>query len=64
MPYGLLRHGSMEMISEQDLENFRTIYKEVFSEEIGKEEALEKAQRLLNLYKAVYLNNPNQPNKT
>jgi len=47
------------MISEQDLEKFRAIYKDVFGEEIEKAEALEKAQKLLNLYKAVYLRKPN-----
>jgi len=47
------------MISEQDLEKFIEIYKDTFGEQLEKEEALEKAQRLLNLYRAVYFDNPN-----
>ena len=42
------------MISKEALEEFKTIWKKEFGEEISDEKALDKATRLLNLFKAVY----------
>jgi len=42
------------MISQKSLEKFKKLYKERFKEELSDDEALRKATRLLNLYRAVY----------
>lgn len=51
-------------MTEKDLERFAEIYKETFGEEINKQEALEKAEKLLNLYRAVYLDTQESPTKS
>ncbi|MDD2732269.1 MAG: hypothetical protein PHI53_03700 [Candidatus Pacebacteria bacterium] len=43
------------MISKESLEKFKRLYKARFKEELGDEETLRKATRLLNLYRAVYI---------
>jgi len=42
------------MISQKSLEKFKRLYKERFKEELTDKEALQKATRLLNLYRTVY----------
>ena len=42
------------MISEEQLEEFKLIYKEEFGKEISDKEALDKALNLVNLMKIVY----------
>jgi len=42
------------MISEESLEKFKELYKKEFGEELSDQVALDKATRLLNLYRAVY----------
>jgi len=42
------------MISRKSLEKFKKLYKERFKEELSDDEALRKATKLLNLYRAVY----------
>ncbi len=58
------------MVSEKALEEFREIYRKKFGKELSEKDALDKALRLLNLYKAVYgptksskRSNINQSNK-
>lgn len=43
------------MVSKEGLAKFKTLYKKQFGVELTDKEVLEKATRLLNLYKAVYL---------
>jgi hypothetical protein len=43
------------MISKESLEKFKELYKKEFGEELSDQVALDKATRLLNLYRAVYL---------
>ncbi len=42
------------MISEKSLKKFKELYKKEFGEEISDQVALDKATRLLNLYRAIY----------
>jgi hypothetical protein len=42
------------MISKEQLEKFKTIYKNQFSEELSDQEALEQATKLLNMMKIIY----------
>ena len=42
------------MIPENKLKEFKKIYKDQFNEELSDKEALEKATRLISLYKTVY----------
>ncbi len=42
------------MISKESLEKFKQLYKEYFKEELSNDEALRRATRLLNLYRAIY----------
>jgi len=42
------------MISRESLEKFKKLYKERFGEELSDKVALDKATRLVNLYRAVY----------
>lgn len=44
------------MISKKTIQQFKEIYKSVFNEELSNEEAFDKANNLLNLYKAIYEN--------
>ncbi len=48
------------MISKESLEKFKRLYKEQFKEELSDDEALRRATRLLNLYRAIYLPLPYQ----
>ena len=41
------------MPSEENLRKFRKIYKDKFKKEISNEEAVEKVNKLINLFKAV-----------
>lgn len=41
-------------INDKELERFQTIYGEQFGEKLSKQEAFEKAQKLLQLVKLVY----------
>ncbi|MEM1577951.1 MAG: hypothetical protein QXM27_03010 [Candidatus Pacearchaeota archaeon] len=43
-----------EVISEEALNEFKEIYKKKFKKELDDREALAKAIKLLNLYKAIY----------
>jgi hypothetical protein len=45
---------SFMSLSTESIEKFKEIYKRNFGEEISEREALEKATRLINLYRAVY----------
>jgi len=42
------------MISEKSLKKFKELYKKEFGEELSDQVALDKATKLLNLYRAVY----------
>jgi len=42
------------MVSEAGLQKFKAIYKLEFGIELSQKELIEKANRLLNLYKVVY----------
>jgi hypothetical protein len=42
------------MISKESLEKSKELYKKEFGEELSDRMALDKATRLLNLYRAVY----------
>lgn len=42
------------MVSKEGLAKFKTLYKQQFGIELTDKEVLEKATRLLNLYKVVY----------
>jgi len=42
------------MISRESLEKFKRLYKKRFGEELSDQVALDKATRLVNLYRAVY----------
>jgi hypothetical protein len=42
------------MISKEQLEKFKIIYKNQFGEELSDQEALEKATKLLNMMKVIY----------
>lgn len=44
----------MEMISDASLTEFKKLYVKRYGIELSKEEALKKANSLLNLYRAVY----------
>jgi len=41
------------MLPKEAIEEFKTIYKEVFDEELSDPEALRRATRLFELYKAI-----------
>jgi len=43
------------MISKESLEKFKELYKKEFGEELSDRVALDKATKLLNLYRAVYM---------
>ena len=43
------------MISKESLEKFKELYKKEFGEELSDQVVLDKATRLLNLYRAIYL---------
>ncbi len=45
------------MLSEKALKEFREIYRKKFGKDLSEKDALNKALRLLNLYKAVYGSN-------
>ena len=58
MPCGYSRivyTAIINMVSEAGLEKFNQLYKQEFGIELSREELIEKANRLLNLYKVVYL---------
>ena len=42
------------MISKESLEKFKELYKKEFGDELSDQVALDKATRLVNLYRAVY----------
>lgn len=42
------------MLTEEDIEQFRKLYKNRFSKEISKKEAQESGMRILMLIKAIY----------
>lgn len=42
------------MISKEQLEKFKTIYKNQFGEEISDQDALDQATKLLNMMKVIY----------
>ncbi len=42
------------MLNQQDLDEFKKIWKIEFGEEIGDDVAEEQGQRLLNLFKEIY----------
>ena len=42
------------MLPQKAIEEFRRIYKKSYGVELSNEEAADKANRLVNLYKAVY----------
>jgi hypothetical protein len=48
------------MISEKELREFKDIYREVHGEEINNQEALEMANRLINLYKIILFEDNNR----
>jgi len=41
-------------LSKQAIDEFKAIYKKEFKEEISDEDARERAERLIRLYRAVY----------
>jgi len=43
------------MLPKKAIEEFKKIYKKSYGVELSDEEATDKANRLVNLYKAVYL---------
>lgn len=43
------------MVSEAGLKQFKKLYKQEFGIVLSRKELIEKANRLLNLYKAVYV---------
>uniref|UniRef100_A0A7C3SPI8 Uncharacterized protein n=1 Tax=Dictyoglomus turgidum TaxID=513050 RepID=A0A7C3SPI8_9BACT len=43
------------MLQKEAIEEFKKIYKKEFRKELTDKEASQKAKRLLNFYKAVYL---------
>lgn len=45
------------MISKEQLEKFKLIYKKEFNKEISDQEALEQATKLLRLVEIIYSNN-------
>lgn len=47
-----MEKGSL-IISEEAIEEFKSIYEKNFGEKLEKKVALEKAVKLLNLYKAI-----------
>lgn len=42
------------MLSKQAIDEFKAIYKKEFGEEISDEEAREKGQKLISLFKTIY----------
>jgi protein-arginine kinase activator protein McsA len=42
------------MLTDEQIEKYRAIYKKHFGKEIGKAEALEQGTKLINLIEAVY----------
>lgn len=42
------------MVSKEGLAKFKVLYKKEFDTELSDKEVIEKATRLLNLYRAVY----------
>ncbi len=42
------------MLSQKALQEFKNIYQEKFGKELSEKDTLDKALRVLNLYKAVY----------
>lgn len=44
----------MEMISDASLKEFKKLYLKRYGAELSNADALERANRLLNLYRAVY----------
>lgn len=44
----------IKMISKEQLEKFKEIYKNQFGEELSDQDALEKATKLLNMMKVIY----------
>ena len=42
------------MLTKRSLRKFKTLYKKYFNEELSDEEALKKADYLVNIYRAVY----------
>mgnify|MGYP001570888824 FL=1 len=46
------------MLPKEAIEEFKTIYKEVFDEELNDAEALRRATRLFELYKAILSYSP------
>lgn len=47
------------MVSESGLTKFKLLYQKEYGVELSRKELIEKANRLLNLYKAVYINKKN-----
>ncbi|MCX5778734.1 MAG: hypothetical protein NTU66_05935 [Elusimicrobia bacterium] len=41
-------------LTEDDIEEFRQIYLSIYKQELSKEEAFQKASKLMRLFKAVY----------
>lgn len=42
------------MLPKEAIEEFKTIYKEVFNEEMSDEDALVRANKLIDLYRAIF----------
>jgi hypothetical protein len=42
------------MLPKEAIEEFKTIYRKVFNEEIYNEEALVRANKLIDLYRAIF----------
>ena len=47
------------MVSETGLAKFKVLYQKEYGIELNQKELIEKANRLLNLYKSVYTNKKN-----
>lgn len=45
------------MLPKEAIEEFKRIYKEIFKEDLDENEASQKARKLLDFYKVVYIAN-------
>lgn len=57
------KSGHESMLPPEAIEEFKTIYKEVFDEELDDAEALRRATRLFELYKAILSYSPTDSKK-
>ena len=46
------------MLPKEAIEEFRMLYRNQYNKELTEEDAVEKANRLFGLYRAVYTNTP------